>query len=95
VQLLPDAASAAQWVELTNLTDTPVALYDPLDPTRTWLIEGLAFQFPPGLTLPAYGRVLAANLLPQTLCTRGAAPPGWFATGMVHWVVKMVANCAC
>jgi len=83
VQLLPDAASAAQWVELTNLTDTPVALYDPLDPTRTWLIEGLAFQFPPGLTLPAYGRVLAANLLPQTLCTRGAAPPGWFATGMV------------
>jgi hypothetical protein len=82
VQPLPGAASVAQWVEVTNRTDAAIPLYDPQNPTETWRIDELGFQFPPGLTLPAQGRLLVANALPQSVCTRGAAPAGWIVAGV-------------
>jgi hypothetical protein len=81
IKLLPDGA--AQWVELTNHTDAPIALYAASDPTTTWMIDGLIFQFPPGMTLGAHERLLVTNALPYSLCTGVDAPQGRLVTGVM------------
>ncbi|MFO7633123.1 MAG: lamin tail domain-containing protein [Caldilinea sp.] len=81
VRLLTDDTGAVQWIELTNRGDAPIPLHDPHDPAATWLIDGLAFWFPPAMTLPPGGRLLVAAGLPSVLCAAAAAPPGWRMTG--------------
>ncbi len=81
IKLLPDGA--AKWVELTNHGDAPVALYAASDPTSTWVIDGLLFRFPPGVTLGAHERLLVTNALPYTLCTNADAPQGRLVTGVM------------
>ncbi|MCL1920443.1 MAG: lamin tail domain-containing protein [Kiritimatiellaeota bacterium] len=41
----------AQYVELTNITDDPVPLFDPLATTNTWKFSGFTFTFPQGVTM--------------------------------------------
>ena len=46
------AAGRAQFIELANISDAPVPLYDLAWPTNTWRLEGVgAFEFPPGIVL--------------------------------------------
>ena len=81
LKLLPDGA--AQWVELTNHSDAPVTLYAASDPMTTWMIDGLIFRFPPGMTLGAHTRTLVSNALPYSLCTGADAPQGRRVTGVM------------
>jgi len=54
-----------EYVELYNLIGSPVALFDPAFPTNTWKLDGgIQFQFPPGVTLPPHGFLLAVNFDP-------------------------------
>lgn len=47
------ALGGDEFIELLNITASPVPLYDPAFPTNTWKVNGIGFTFPTNLTLPA------------------------------------------
>ena len=54
-----------EFIELHNILDTPVALFDPAYPTNTWHLRGgVDFHFPMGVTLPARGYAVIVNFDP-------------------------------
>jgi hypothetical protein len=54
-----------EFVELRNLSDEPVPLYDVLAPTNTWRLRGgVDFDFPEGFEIPAGGYVLLTGFDP-------------------------------
>jgi hypothetical protein len=57
--------TAGEFLELENITEAPVALYDPGASTNTWsVVAGVEFVFPQGLVVPAGGRVLIVGFDP-------------------------------
>lgn len=48
-------AGDVEFVELHNLTDAAVPLFDPAFPTNHWRLSGIDFDFPAGISLPAHG----------------------------------------
>ena len=40
-----------EYVEIANISDKAVDLFDPENPANTWKVKGLNFDFPPGITL--------------------------------------------
>src|SRR5439155_20714184 len=46
------ALGEEEFVELKNITDAPVKLYDSDHPTNTWKLDGAGFTFPPQVELP-------------------------------------------
>jgi len=54
-----------EFVELSNLGAAPVPLYDPDFITNTWaFLQGIEFQFPPGLTISPGGSLLIVGFDP-------------------------------
>ncbi|PYK02366.1 MAG: hypothetical protein DME23_01735 [Verrucomicrobia bacterium] len=47
-----------EFVELKNITSSPVRLYDPNYPKNTWKLNGAGFTFPPNVEIPANGLLL-------------------------------------
>ncbi|MFT4640231.1 MAG: putative repeat protein (TIGR02543 family) [Verrucomicrobiales bacterium] len=43
--------AAAEYVEIWNVSDTAVNLYDAANPANTWRLDGMNFDFPQGQTL--------------------------------------------
>lgn len=65
---------ADEFIELQNISDAPAALYDPLRPTNTWLLQGaVTYRFPAETTLPAHGHLLVLGFDPTQQATRAAA----------------------
>ena len=61
----PGRPGSGQFVELANITDRPVLLYDPDAPTNRWRLTGaIQFSFPPEFSLPANGIVLLVDFDP-------------------------------
>ena len=59
------AAGKVQFIELRNITDAPVPLYDPANPANTWrFTRGITFDFPQGATIPAKGHALVVPIDP-------------------------------
>lgn len=59
-----------EFIELVNITDLPVPLYDPGHPTNTWRLANAAeFAFPAGTTLLPGQPVLVVSFDPQTNAT--------------------------
>lgn len=56
-----------EYIELTNLADSPLPLYDAAT-GEGWLLQGSSFRIPAGLTLPAGGRVLLTALPAHEAC---------------------------
>jgi hypothetical protein len=55
-----------EYLELHNVTDQPVQLFDPEAPENTWqLMAGVRFEFPSGLVIPPRGFLLVAGFDPQ------------------------------
>ena len=50
-----------EFIELRNLSSSPVQFYDPANPTNTWRLEGADFQFPTGVEIPAGGLLVLAG----------------------------------
>ncbi len=59
--------TGVEFIELQNLSVSPVPLFDPLYPTNTWRLSGVDFQFPQGLEIPAGGLLVVT-----------ASDPAWF-----------------
>lgn len=63
-----------EWIELHNLGEQPVALYDPEHPTNTWRVAGgIAYAFPPGALLVPGGFALVVDFDPNTDPVRATA----------------------
>ena len=43
-------------------------LYDPLNPQRTWRIDGILYEFAPGIEIPAGGSLLVVANSPTEVC---------------------------
>ena len=55
-----------EFIELENLTASPVPLHDPAYPTNHWrLRDAASFEFPPGTVLAAMSRLLVVNFTPN------------------------------
>ncbi|MFM1768914.1 MAG: hypothetical protein RJA22_1443 [Verrucomicrobiota bacterium] len=63
-----------EFLELQNLTEGPVPLFDPLRPTNTWRLDGLGYPLPPDLVLPAQGRLLIVATNPAEFRAQYAVP---------------------
>lgn len=63
-----------EFIELHNITGSPVQLFDPANVQNTWRIRGgVDFDFPMGVTLPANGRLLVVSFNPRNNATATAA----------------------
>jgi hypothetical protein len=58
-----------------------VNLYDAGNLRRTWMLGGIIFQIPAGISLPPNGRLLITGRNPAELCQSGQAPAGMRVTG--------------
>jgi hypothetical protein len=67
------AGQAVEFVEITNLTEQPLRLYDATHPDRRWLLGGLLYQFPAGSEIPANGRLIVAAGAPAAICMATAS----------------------
>jgi hypothetical protein len=55
-----------EFVELRNLSDEPLPLYDVAAPTNTWRLRGgVDFDFPEGFVIPAGGYVVLTGFDPE------------------------------
>ncbi len=69
------APGEVEFIELKNIADHPVPLFDLEFPTHTWRITGADFVFPPGVTMPPGGIVVVADSDPALFRKRfGIAP---------------------
>jgi hypothetical protein len=53
-----------EFLELLNITDNPVQLFDPVVPTNTWKLHGLGYTFPTNITLGAAQLLLLVSTDP-------------------------------
>ncbi|MEA3336136.1 MAG: lamin tail domain-containing protein [Chloroflexota bacterium] len=59
------APGALEYIELLNITDSPIPLFDPVYPGNTWrLTDGIDFAFPPAAMIPARGLALVVDIDP-------------------------------
>ena len=64
-----------EFIELKSVTNGPVKLYDPDFPTNTWRINGIGFDFPMNVEIPANGLLLVVASDPATFRARNNVPP--------------------
>jgi hypothetical protein len=59
------APGGNSFLELTNITAAPVKLYDPNIPANTWRVNGVDFNFPANIEIPASGVLIVSSIDPQ------------------------------
>lgn len=74
--LFAPAPGKAEFVELANLTGSPVPLFDPARPTNTWRLDGVgAFVFPTGTVIEACSTLVVCSTNPAAFRAQyGLAP---------------------
>ncbi|MDF7823479.1 lamin tail domain-containing protein [Pontiellaceae bacterium B12227] len=71
------ATNLAEYIQLYNITDTDVPLYDPLAPSNTWKISGgIDFQFPESIILSAHSALILCKGDPTAFRSAHSIPPG-------------------
>lgn len=64
-ELMYNPALGDEYIELLNITDEPVMLYDPANPANTWqFTAGVEYAFPTGAVLPARAYALVVPVDP-------------------------------
>src|SRR6185503_14047150 len=53
-----------EFVEIQNVTDAPVPLFDPSDSARVWRLGGLDYLFPANTTLQPGQRLVLTGVAP-------------------------------
>ncbi|HXJ56283.1 MAG TPA: lamin tail domain-containing protein [Verrucomicrobiae bacterium] len=80
IQYHPDAGND-EFVELRNITESAVPLFDPLHPTNTWRVNGLAYAIPTNVTLSANGLLLIVGGDPEVFRAKHGVPTGTAVLG--------------
>jgi hypothetical protein len=70
-----------EFVELKNLSDRAIPLYDPARPTNTWRLNGTGFSFPPGSALPPRALAVVASSTPEAFRLTHGVPGGVLVLG--------------
>jgi CotH protein/lamin tail-like protein/chitobiase/beta-hexosaminidase-like protein/K319-like protein/Fn3 domain-containing protein len=70
------ASGDDEFVELKNITASPVKLYDPNFPTNTWQLNGLGFSFPTNTEIGPNGLMLLVSIDAATFRTKYSVPAG-------------------
>jgi hypothetical protein len=65
---------AVEFLELKNITGTPVKLYDSAYPTNTWRLDGLGFSFPQNTEIEGNGLLLIVGSDPALFRSRNNVP---------------------
>lgn len=74
-ELMYNPAAGHEFVELRNITNAPVPLYDPTNTANTWkFLDGITFEFPTGVVVPARGLALVAPIDPATFAATYHVP---------------------
>lgn len=68
------ASFQSEYIELKNITSSPVDLFDSAHPTNTWRLNGIDFTFPTNVTIPAGGLVLVAQNGPDHFRATNGVP---------------------
>ncbi|HMJ64246.1 MAG TPA: lamin tail domain-containing protein, partial [Candidatus Binatia bacterium] len=63
-----------EFIELRNITTSPVDLFDPAHPTNTWRLNGAGFTFPANVTLEPNGFALVTALTPAAFRAKYSIP---------------------
>ena len=63
-----------EFIELLNITNVAVPLYDPAFPTNKWKLNGVAYDFPANTTLAPNGLMLLVAIDPATFRSRYGVP---------------------
>jgi len=63
-----------EYIEIQNITEAPLRLFDPAFPTNTWRLSGADFNFPTNFTLPPRGLVVIARTNASSFRTLHALP---------------------
>jgi len=78
----------AEFVELKNITSQEVKLYDAEHPTNTWRLNGLDFNFPTNVTIPANGFVVVAQNDPDRFRATNNVPDSVQVFGPANGVLQ-------
>jgi hypothetical protein len=70
------APGGDEFIELKNITNAPVKLYDPLFPTNTWRLNGTGYFFPTNVDIAPNGLLLLVAIDPATFRARYGVPAG-------------------
>lgn len=65
-----------EFIELFNISDSVVLLFDPVHPTNTWKLNGLAYTFPPNVTLGPAELMLLVPIDPEVFRAKYNVPAG-------------------
>jgi hypothetical protein len=65
-----------EFVELLNITNVSVPLYNTAFPTNTWRLHGVGFDFPTNTTIGPNGLMLLVAIDPATFRAKYAVPGG-------------------
>jgi hypothetical protein len=64
-----NGSAGLEFIELTNLSNESIPLFDPERPANTWRLSGSLFQFATGVTIPAGGKIVITSNEPAAVCT--------------------------
>jgi hypothetical protein len=67
-------AGDAEYVEIENITGSPVPLYNVEHPDLTWRVNGIGFTFPPGIQIAANGLIVIVSGDPAAFRTKHGVP---------------------
>ena len=70
----PKDNNEPEFVELKNITQHDVMLYDLQNPLNTWRVGGIGFQFPVATSIPPGELLIVANVSPSEFETYFAIP---------------------
>ena len=63
-----------EFIELKNITDQTVKLYDPQFPTNTWRINGIGFSFPTNTEIAPHGLLVITATAPDAFRASSPVP---------------------
>ncbi len=63
-----------EFVEIRNITNAAVPLFDPANPANTWRLSGMGLVFPQGVSIPAQSFALVVGIDPAAFRTKYAVP---------------------
>ncbi len=72
--MIEPLAGNDEYIELRNISDQPVPMFDPLRPANTWRIEGVGMNLPAGLTLQPRQVVILSPLAPAIFSAKYSVP---------------------
>jgi hypothetical protein len=58
------APGGNQFIEIENISGSPLNLWDPANPAHTWKLDGVGFSFPPNATIQTGAVVLIVDTTP-------------------------------